>query len=196
MAILTNIFFTILSEPKDSTDDGARRAFITKATVGVSAACSVFPFAAGVPAFLDPIIVSEKGEASEIPWSKVAALSALPEDGTPTRFDIVRERVTDAWTTLTNVPVGAVYLLKQDEQVKAFNLKCPHLGCAIDHRSGRGDFFCPCHNSSFALDGSVSDDTSPSPRGMDGLETKVEDGFVYVRFQQFRPNLAEKVPLT
>jgi len=101
-----------LSEPEDSTDDGARRAFITKATVGVSAACSVFPFAAGVPAFLDP--VSGNGDnADEIPWSKVASLSALPEDGTPTRFGIIRERVTDAWTTLTNVPVGAVYIIKQ-----------------------------------------------------------------------------------
>ncbi|MBT3569244.1 MAG: hypothetical protein HN494_10400, partial [Opitutae bacterium] len=70
-----------MSEPKDSTDDGDRRAFITKATVGVSAACSVFPFAAGVPAFLDP--VSGNGDnADEIPWSKVASLSALPEDGT------------------------------------------------------------------------------------------------------------------
>ena len=101
-----------MSEPKDSTEDGDRRAFIAKATVGVSAACSVFPFAAGVPAFLDP--VSGNGDnADEIPWSKVASLSALPEDGTPTRFGIVRERVTDAWTTLTNVPVGAVTLLNR-----------------------------------------------------------------------------------
>ena len=123
-------------------------------------------------------------------------MSALQEDGTPMSIGIVSERVTHAWTTLANVPVGAVYLIKQGEKVKAFNLKCPHLGCAIDHRSDRRDFFCPCHNSSFALDGSVSDDTSPSPRGMDGLETKIEDGFVYVRFQQFRPNLAEQVPLT
>jgi menaquinol-cytochrome c reductase iron-sulfur subunit len=184
-----------LSEPNDSTDDGDRRAFITKATVGVSAACSVFPFAAGVPAFLDPVSGNGDGDAGEIPWSKVASFSALPEDGTPTRFGIVRERVTDAWSTLRNVPVGAVYIVKQGDQVKAFNLKCPHLGCAIDHRSDQGDFFCPCHNSSFAFDGSVSNPASPSPRGMDGLETKIENGFVYVRVQQFRPNLAEKVPL-
>ena len=33
----------------------------------------------------------------------------------------------------------------------AFNLKCPHLGCAIDYRKQSNDYFCPCHNSLFAL---------------------------------------------
>jgi len=82
----------------------------------------------------------------------------------------------DAWTTYKDVPVGAVYLTRKGDEVVAFNLKCPHLGCAIDFRKQSNDYFCPCHNSSFALDGSVTTENSPSPRPMDTMETKVEKG--------------------
>ena len=179
----------------DTADDEKRRAFLAKAAAGASCACVALPIVAALPAALDPARPSEEGN-DQVPWSKVAPLAALPEGGTPAKFGIVRERVTDAWTTLANVPVGAVYLMRDGDSAKAFNLKCPHLGCAIDYRGEQGDFFCPCHNSAFALDGSVSSDSSPSPRGMDDLELKVEDGYVWVRFQHFRPNVAEKIPLS
>jgi len=87
-------------------------------------------------------------------------------------------------------------LTRQNKDVVAFNLKCPHLGCAIDYRKQSNDYFCPCHNSSFGLDGSVTTENSPSPRPMDTMETKVEDGFVWIRFQHFRPNVPEKIPLS
>ena len=46
------------------------------------------------------------------------------------------------------------------------------------------------------LDGSVTDANSPSPRGLDTMHTKIEDEFVWIRFQQYRPNIAEKIPLS
>jgi hypothetical protein len=45
------------------------------------------------------------------------------------------------------------------------------------------------------LDGSVTTENSPSPRGMDTMDTKVEEGVVWIRFQQFRPNVSDKIPL-
>ena len=183
------------SQAGNEADDEKRRAFLAKAAAGASCACVALPIAAALPAALDPTRPSENGN-DKVPWSKVVPLAALPEDGKPAKFGIVRERVTDAWTTLTDVPVGAVYLMRDGDGAKAYNLKCPHLGCAIDYRGEKGDFFCPCHNSSFALDGSVSSASSPSPRGMDELELKVEDGHVWVRFQHFRPNVAKKIPLS
>jgi len=183
------------TSPEDAKPpDGDRRDFLTKVTVGASAVCIAFPFATGVTTFIDPLLDIKDADEGP-PWTRVTALATLAETGTPVKCGIVLEQVRDAWTTLTDVPVGAVYLLREGEVVKAFNVKCPHLGCAIDYRSGVGDFFCPCHNSSFDLEGSVSDSASPSPRGMDLLETKVEDDQVWVRFQHFRPNVAEKVPL-
>ena len=172
-----------------------RRKFIRVATVGASAACGIFPLASGIPALLDPVKKSA-GESGAAPWSKVTSFSSLPEDGSPAKFEVVQEKVVDAWTTYKDVPVGAVYLTRKGDEVVAFNLKCPHLGCAIDFRKQSNDYFCPCHNSSFALDGSVTTENSPSPRPMDTMETKVEDGQVWIRFQQFRPNIPEKIPLS
>ncbi len=183
------------SSADKSNEDGDRRTFLVKTTVCASAVCAVFPLASGIPAILDPVKEGEGDSEGDVPWSKVTSLAALSEDGIPARFSIFREKVTDAWTTLENVPVGAVYLIRNGGEIKAFNLKCPHLGCAIDYRGKKGDFFCPCHNSSFDLAGAVSDPDSPSPRGMDELETKIEEDFVWVQFRQFRPNLKERVPL-
>ena len=179
------------SEEEENT---SRRKFIRVATVGVSAACGLFPVAAGVAPLLDPVKKSA-GSGGDVPWSKVAPIDSLPDDGSPAKFEVVQEKVVDAWTTYQDVPVGAVYLSRSGNEVTAFNLKCPHLGCAIDFRKQSNDYFCPCHNSSFALDGSVTTEKSPSPRPMDTMETKVEKGQVWIRFQHFRPNIPEKKPL-
>ena len=176
-------------------ESSGRRKFIRVTTIGISAACGIFPLAAGIPALLDPV-KKNSGESTKVPWSKVAPFASLPEDGSPAKFEVVQETVVDAWTTYKDIPVGAVYLTRKQDEVIAFNLKCPHLGCAIDFRKQTKDYFCPCHNSSFALDGSVTTESSPSPRPMDTMETKVEKGQVWIRFQQFRPNIEEKIPLS
>jgi Rieske Fe-S protein len=179
------------SNKKEIKED--RRKFIVTTTIGASAACALFPLATGIPSLLDPA-TKESGNA-EVPWTEITKLSSLPEDGTPTKFEVILAKVRDAWTTYTNIPAGAVYLARSGDQVTAFNLKCPHLGCAIDYRKKSNDYFCPCHNSTFALDGSVTTENSPSPRGMDTMDTKVDNGVVWIRFQQFRPNISEKVPV-
>ena len=160
-----------------------------------SAVCAAFPFAAGITSVLDPVRKSV-GNKKKVPWTKVVSLANLSSDGRPAKFEIILEKVKDAWTTYKNVPAGAVYLSRKGDEVTAFNLKCPHLGCAVDYRSKSDDYFCPCHNSTFGLDGSVTDANSPSPRGLDTMDTKVEDGIVWIRFQQFRPNIPDKIPLS
>ena len=84
-------------------EDSSRRKFIRVATVGASVACGIFPVAAGIPALLDPVKKSTGG-AETVPWSKVALLASLPEDGTPAKFEVVQEKVVDAWTTYKDVP--------------------------------------------------------------------------------------------
>ena len=181
--------------PKECCSEESRRKFIVVSTLGVSAVCGIFPIASGITTILDPVKKSA-GNQVKVSWTKVAPLQNLTDDGKPAKFEVILEQVRDAWTTYKNVPVGAVYLTRKGDEVKAFNLKCPHLGCAVDFRSKSNDYFCPCHNSTFGLDGSVADANSPSPRGMDTMDTKVEDGVVWIRFQQYRPNIAEKIPLS
>ena len=193
VSIVLNPYLAMTDSSKKQEKQEDRRKFIVTSTIGASAACALFPFASGIPSVLDPA-TRDKGN-SEVPWTKIAKLSSLPEDGTPTKFEVILAKVRDAWTTYTDIPAGAVYLARKGEEVVAFNLKCPHLGCAIDYRKNSNDYFCPCHNSTFALDGAVTTENSPSPRGMDTMDTKVENGEVWIRFQQFVPNIKEKVPV-
>lgn len=182
-------------QSRNCCEDDSKRKFIIVSTLAVSGVCGVFPFAAGITTVLDPV-KRNSGNKVEVPWTKVLPLANLPADGKPTKYEIILEKVKDAWTTYKNVPAGAVYLSRKENKVTAFNLKCPHLGCAVDYRTKTDDYFCPCHNSTFGIDGSVTDANSPSPRGLDSMETKVENGIVWIRFQQFRPNIPEKIPLS
>ena len=58
------------------------------------------------------------------------------------------------------------------------------------------DFLCPCHLSSFAVDGKIADPRSPSPRALDTLPVEVaKDGAVWVKFQNFQAGRPDKVPV-
>jgi Rieske Fe-S protein len=63
---------------------------------------------------------------------------------------------------------------KSDREVIAFGPQCPHLGCAYHWQAGNQTFLCPCHASTFSIDGEVL--TGPAPRALDRYETRVEGG--------------------
>lgn len=173
--------------------DPERRSFLKQAgAVALGAAGILTPVAIGLNSLLDPL--RAKGAAH--PFVKLATIDALPEDGSPRRFQVFAERI-DAWTRHAMSPVGAVFLRRVGPKaVKAFNVICPHAGCHVEFVGDRKEFFCPCHNSSFALDGRVGNPSSPSPRGLDELDVEVRnDAEVWVRFQNFRIGIREKRPL-
>lgn len=87
-------------------------------------------------------------------------LSAIPADGTPRKFTVAADHV-DAWATYTDTPVGAVYLRRAGDTVVALNVVCPHAGCFVRHLADESRYACPCHNSSFDLEGNVDDPDSP-----------------------------------
>ncbi len=124
----------------------------------------------------------------------VTTLNELPADGMPVRFTIRAGKV-DAWNLFKNQKIGSVYLRRIEgatNPVIAFNDVCPHLGCKVNYQSASQTYYCPCHASSFSLDGDKLNKIPP--RGMDSLETKVDpDGKVWVKYQDFRGAIAEKV---
>jgi menaquinol-cytochrome c reductase iron-sulfur subunit len=125
----------------------------------------------------------------------VTRLSAVRADGAPQKFTVTSDR-TDAWATYADTPIGAVYLRRIGDEVVALNTVCPHAGCFVGLAPDRSRFACPCHKSSFDLDGVVNDPASPSPRDMDVLETEVRNGDeVWVRFQHFLPGREDKTPV-
>ena len=158
----------------------------------IGALAGLVPIVTGWLVFLDPLRrKSETGDAV-----RVTSLNALPEDGLPRRFAVVASH-RDAWNRMPHVPVGAVYLRRTGEgRVQAFNVICPHAGCFVDFNPSAKAYHCPCHNSSFALDGRIADPKSPSPRGLDELEVEIRNqNEVWVKFRNFRAGEKEKVPV-
>jgi hypothetical protein len=50
------------------------------------------------------------------------------------------------------------------------------------------------HKSLFNSDGSIKDRSSPAPRAMDTLPAEVRDGAIWVKFENFRAGVAQKIP--
>ena len=193
------------SSSEESQPD--RRDFIKGASCVIGAAIGAVPMAAGVRVVLDPLSRKSTNDG-EAEFVRLADTSELPEEE-PIKFAIVEDK-TDKWSRYKDVPVGAVYLLKTAPQtaegdaedadpapaVIAYNTVCPHLGWFVDYRKKENDFFCPCHDSNFSLDGELV--KGVSPRAMDTLEIdeeKLKAGEVWVKFQRFKANTKDKIPV-
>ncbi|MEZ6185247.1 MAG: Rieske (2Fe-2S) protein [Planctomycetota bacterium] len=129
----------------------------------------------------------EGGGAS---WKALGSLERFPE-GVPVKVPVVGVR-QDAWARSEAETLGNVIVRREGEAVHVLSATCPHNGCDVFCRAA-DSLFCPCHDSDFAPDGSVR--TGPSPRGLDPLEAKVEDGEVHVRFVRFEVGTDERRPL-
>jgi menaquinol-cytochrome c reductase iron-sulfur subunit len=176
----------------EATQD--RREFVKACcAVAVGGAATAVPVVAGLHFLTDPV----RRNAGSSLFVRVASLSSLPEDGQPRKFSVIADR-SDAWNRYPQVPIGAVYLRRTGpETVEALNILCPHAGCAVDFQPEHRHFLCPCHNSSFALDGAVVDESSPSARALDSLEVELRGGGeIWVKFMNFQAGKAEKIPLT
>lgn len=193
------------SPETSATPDGAegRRDFLMKAG-SVCAGCALVgvPVAAGLRVVTHPVTNGLGGAAggAEAPFIPVTSLDALPDDGSPQKFTVRADRA-DAWSRFPDQVIGAVFLRRLPDEsgeprVQAFNVVCPHLGCAIDFRDEKRDYFCPCHNSAFALEDGTQEARSPSARGMDALNVRVESGGqIAVQFQNFVMGIREKRPI-
>jgi Rieske Fe-S protein len=169
---------------------GRRGFFKGAATVVLGVAAILAPIGAAVNLLFDPLKRKSPAAANLV---RVASLSSVPADGIPRKFAIVADR-TDAWNKFPNTPIGAVYLRRTDDKtIEAFNVVCPHAGGFIDYNTQNKCFLCPLHNSSFALDGSIKDPSSPSPRPMDSLKVEVRDGEIWVAFKNFLAGTREKI---
>jgi menaquinol-cytochrome c reductase iron-sulfur subunit len=176
----------------DLATPAPRRGFLKQACAAVlGAVAGLVPLASGLMVFLDPL--RRKVQAGE--FLTVASLQALPEDGSPRKFAVIASRI-DAWNRSPRTPIGAVYLRRlSPTQVQALNVVCPHAGCFVDYNPAAKGFRCPCHDSTFALDGQISSPSSPAPRGLDELDVEIRNqSEIWVKFQNFRAGQASKTP--
>lgn len=166
-----------------------RRDFFTWILGLGSAAIGALLAVPGASYVFDPVLRSsgKKGR-----WIRVAELASLSKDH-PVTAPVVGEQV-DAWTKSSDVRLGTVWLRVVDNnKVVAYNAECPHLGCKVAFDANKTQFGCPCHDSAFGMDGEVLG--GPAPRGMDELETRVDNGHVEVRFVRFRAQIKERIEI-
>ncbi|CAN90523.1 hypothetical protein sce0366 [Sorangium cellulosum So ce56] len=120
-------------------------------------------------------------------WVRVGRLADLPP-GEPRRLKVIGEE-RDAFTVAKDQMLGAIWVIREGEKIRAMSATCPHLGCGIELNDDKKSFNCPCHASRFGLSGAP--ETGPSPRPMDPLATRVVDGWLEVDFRRYRDGVAE-----
>lgn len=182
-------------------DNGTPRRNVLAAVLAVivGGIVSILPLGAGALILLDPVLKGRKrangDNANDKPLRRVATKDAIPADGTPVQVPVIAD-LEDAWNVEPNQPVGAVYLRNNGGQIECFNAICPHAGCFVAYSAERKVFQCPCHTSSFELDGKRIE-PSPSPRDMDKLavdEQNLADGEVWVEFVNYYPGTDKQEP--
>jgi menaquinol-cytochrome c reductase iron-sulfur subunit len=124
-------------------------------------------------------------ELKNSPVGELSEFSSLTE---PVMRTIQIEQV-DGWRKA--ISEKAVYVTKDSQgQLCVLTSICPHLGCTVPWNKEKRQFVCPCHGATFSEDGNRV--SGPSLRGMDRLETSVQDGQLQVRFQYFRQLVSDK----
>lgn len=102
-------------------------------------------------------------------WVQAGDLTAL-QQGTPEEVRFRRTRI-DGWKVSSEK--STAWLVKTgDNNVVAFAPQCTHLGCAYHWDEANKNFLCPCHTSTFSIDGKVLG--GPAPRPLDRYSVKVD----------------------
>lgn len=153
----------------DSVMNNSRRSFLKILPLG--AVAGVFASIGGAAfRFLRPRVAA----ASER-WLDVATVAEL-SGSQPVTKKITTENIT-GWAVTTEEHNVFVLPAKGNQVLSAI---CPHEGCEVAWDQNTNRFSCPCHESFFAADGSRM--SGPSPRGLDPLPMRVEDGKLQVQY--------------
>jgi menaquinol-cytochrome c reductase iron-sulfur subunit len=184
-----------MSDDEIPPGDPGRRRFLKIATCAIGGGIGAVVTVPAVRYLLDPVgrtVVMTGTEPID-----VIGLDQLVVGAPPVKIALVAESVRDAWSSVQDVPLGAVWLSRpRGDEVVALSSICPHLGCSVGFDGAPGDaarFRCPCHESSFRVDGSR--ESGPAKRGLDPLPVEISpQRRVLVRWVRYRPGEAERVP--
>jgi Rieske Fe-S protein len=186
-------------EAPNPDSEPTRRGFFARASIAIGALLGAVLTVPTLGAFLNPLW--RRGSREQAPFLAAGSAGGFPM-GTPQKVTLTGT-AQDAWASNPNQTIGAVWVIRRSEALEAdsfdvFSTICPHLGCAIQHQNAGNAFHCPCHGSQFETNGErteTGDAPNPSPRGMDRLTTRVEDGTLLVQFQRFTSGTAERIEI-
>jgi Rieske Fe-S protein len=173
-------------QPGEKARDDSRRTFLKVGVGAVGAGVACISAAPAVGYVLFPLDAQVTSGGEEF---VVVGKRKMFNAETPVKVDVYAD-VKDAWNRQKNVRLGSCWVIERDGDLVAFSTTCPHLGCAIDFDPEATKFKCPCHRSAFSIEGKREE--GPSPRDMDELSLKDEDGLVMVMYQRFKQGLEDK----
>lgn len=155
----------------DEPNDLNRRKFMQVAILGMG---GIIGAAVGVPTVVyvvGPSLIETQAET----WVRLGSSSKV-ELGTPTLFTFKLQRQT-GW--IVNEEEKSVYVLTTDGRAYiAMSNICTHLGCRVRWIAEQKQFFSPCHNGIFDINGNVV--SGPPPRPLDRYEIKLEADQLFV----------------
>lgn len=174
--------------PSDASDAGRRR-FLTIGVGGLGSALVAATFGPAIVSIAYPIRhATTSGGDAFVPVGRPDRFT----EGNPVKVELYAERI-DAYDRFEHQKLGSAWVVRREGVLVALSTVCPHLGCAVDWAPRAGCFECPCHRSTFSIDGKRR--SGPSPRDMDRLDVVEKGDRVEVRHRRFRQGIAEKVPV-
>jgi menaquinol-cytochrome c reductase iron-sulfur subunit len=168
-------------------DGPSRRSFLAGLLAAGGAAVGALLAVPLVRFALYPVLA----RTTEKSWSDVGKVDEFQSLTAPVQKLVTIEQ-RDGWRK--TVKQQPVYVTKdQQGALIVISAVCTHLGCSVRWIDEQSKFVCPCHRGMFSGDGKLL--SGPPPRGLDQLETKVEDGTLKTQYQFFRPLIHSKEEL-
>ena len=145
------------------TENIDRREFYLKAIYGL---WGLIGAALATPALIY-LLVPPKAKPG-LEWAEAGDISRL-EPGVPVEMVFRRNR-HDGWRLISEK--STAWVVRLGGELVAYGPQCTHLGCAYHWDERNNEFLCPCHTSTFSLEGSVT--AGPAPRPLDRYDVKIE----------------------
>jgi menaquinol-cytochrome c reductase iron-sulfur subunit len=152
------------NQETSNQDTTTRRTFYS---VVINGLMGIITGAIAIPAAIYLMVMPKSGKKAQ--WVDGGDIAQL-KPGKPEEVTFRRTRV-DGWRVLNEKTTTWVVRL-DDKNVVAFAPNCTHLACAYHWEGAQNQFICPCHASTFAVDGKVTG--GPAPRPLDRYVTRVE----------------------
>ncbi len=160
----------------------SRRKFLEILTWLIAAVVSVVLAIPIIGYFFDPIF-----RRTPLSWSEAGPIGEITENQ-PKKLTFTSTIQEGYFSTSVK---RSVWVVKIAGELKVYSPICPHLGCDYSWSDTDMKFECPCHGSIFTLDGTVVG--GPAPRPLDTLNYKIENGILFVQYEDFKVGIPQKV---